>query len=392
MTRSTFQKGYVFTRSTARGKVHVIRYRVRSADGKWRHKAETVNSPRRKDAERILADRLREVNRGLRLPVEITFADYAANQWEGYISQNLKRSTQASHRSSMKAHLLRTFGKTRLSEISPVQIMDFLKEKSAAGLKPKSLLNLYVLLQKMLNLAVALEILNSNPIRRVPKPRVERTEKPALSPAQVKAIADNMPDNLRALVVLLYLTGVRIGEALALKWCDVDFENSKIHIRRSLWHGEEQAPKSERSIRAKHLLDGLKNVLQEHRKLCVDPKPDDYLFTNSSGRSYDPDDLRRRVLYPAMDKAGIQRPIARAYGFHLLRHSAGSQMHEVTGDLKQTQSFLGHASIGITSDVYVHLQPDSTVESMKKLEQTFFSELCSTVLKTKVEGQQSLVN
>src|SRR5580704_1595837 len=102
MTRSSFQKGYVFTRTTERGTVHVIRYRVRSADGKWRHKAETVNTPRRKDAERILAERLREVNRGLRLPVEITFAEYAAGHWETYISQNLKPSTQASHRSIMK--------------------------------------------------------------------------------------------------------------------------------------------------------------------------------------------------------------------------------------------------------------------------------------------------
>ena len=99
MARSTFQKGYIFTRLTERGKVHVIRYRVRCSDGKWRHKAETVNSPRRKDAERILAERLREVNRGLTLPIDITFAEYAANQWETYISQNLKPSTQASHRS-----------------------------------------------------------------------------------------------------------------------------------------------------------------------------------------------------------------------------------------------------------------------------------------------------
>jgi len=67
-------------------------------------------------------------------------------------------------------------------------------------------------------------------------------------------------------------------------------------------------------------------------------------------------------------------------------------MQEVTGDLKQTQSFLGHASIGITSDVYVHLQPDSEVESMKKLEETSFGELCSTVLKTRVDGQKGMVN
>ena len=54
MTRTSFQKGYVFARETERGKVHVIRYRVRTADGQRRHRAETVNSPKHKDAERVL--------------------------------------------------------------------------------------------------------------------------------------------------------------------------------------------------------------------------------------------------------------------------------------------------------------------------------------------------
>ena len=90
--------------------------------------------------------------------------------------------------------------------------------------------------------------------------------------------------------------------------------------------------------------------------------------------------------------ARVERTVARAYGFHLFRHSAGSQMQEVTGDLKQTQGFLGHSGIGITSDVYVHLQPDSEIGSMGKLEEAFFGELCSTVLKAGVEGQSELVN
>src|SRR6266851_5628981 len=200
-----------------------------------------------------------------------------------------------------------------------------------------------------------------------------------------------MPEHLKALVVLLYLTGLRIGEALALKWCDVDFDNSKLSIRRSVWHGTEQTPKSRRSIRAKRLLDGLKR-LQRHRELSVQTQPEDYVFANASGRSYDPDDLRKRVLYPAMDKAGIKRSTAGAFGFHLFRHSAGSQMHAVTGDLKQTQGFLGHSGIGITSDVYVHLKPDSEVGSMEKLEDAYFGELCSTVLKAGVEVQSESVN
>ena len=75
-------------------------------------------------------------------------------------------------------------------------------------------------------------------------------------------------------------------------------------------------------------------MLREHQELCVSSHPDDYVFANGGGRYYDPDDLRRRVLYPAMNKAGIERKVARAYGFHLFRHSAGTQMHEVTGDLQ----------------------------------------------------------
>jgi integrase len=249
-----------------------------------------------------LAERLREVNRGVRLPLEITFEEFAAGHWETYISQNLKPSTRASHGSNVKAHLLPTFGKTRLTEMSPIQIMDLLKSKSASGLKPKSLLNVYVLLQKMLNLAVSLDLLNSNPVQRVPKPKVERIEKPSLSPSQVRSIAEQMPEALKALVVLLYLTGVRIGEALALKWSDVDFEKSRLYVRRSIWRGKEQTPKTEKSIRAKHLVGGLKEALQRHRDLCQETEPENYVFANGAGKSYDPDDLRRRVLYPAMDR------------------------------------------------------------------------------------------
>jgi integrase len=108
--------------------------------------------------------------------------------------------------------------------------------------------------------------------------------------------------------------------------------------------------------------------------VCVSSQPEDYLFFNGAGHYLDPDDLRKRVLYPAMKKAWIERKVTRAYGFHLFRHSAGSQMQEVTGDLKQPQSFLGHSGIGITSDRYVHWQPDPEIEPMDKLEEGFFGE------------------
>jgi hypothetical protein len=70
-------------------------------------------------------------------------------------------------------------------------------------------------------------------------------------------------------------------------------ESRKTLARRSVWRGKEQTPKSRKSIRTKHLLGGLARVLQSHRELCVRKQPEDFLFMNGAGRSYDPDDLRK---------------------------------------------------------------------------------------------------
>ena len=93
-----------------------------------------------------------------------------------------------------------------------------------------------------------------------------------------------------------------------------------------------------------------------------------------------------------MDRAGIERTVSRGFGFHLFRHSAGTELHEATGNLKQTQSFLGHSGISVTGDVYLHLQPDAEIEAMKKLERAVFPDLCSTVLKNPTKEPSNRVN
>jgi hypothetical protein len=93
-------------------------------DGSTVQKAETANSSRRKEAER-----LREVNRGVRLPIDMSFKAFANEQWGTYVKQNLKPSTQSSHNSPLKTHFLPAFGDQRLSQINGLQIMDLYKFK-----------------------------------------------------------------------------------------------------------------------------------------------------------------------------------------------------------------------------------------------------------------------
>ncbi len=214
----------------------------------------------------------------------------------------------------------------KLNEITPLLVLDFFRQKQQDNVSAKTMLNLYILLRKMLSLAVDLDLLSANPLRRVPKPKVERQEKPTLSPTQVRRVIDAVPEKYRALLVVLYFYGLRVGEALGLKWKDVDFASAKLYLRRSIWRGREQSPKSQRSIRVGFLVPCAAAALQRHWQFSPYTQPEDYVFANDAGRPLDLNNVLTRVLYPALEVVGINRTTPRAFGTHLFRHSAGSHV------------------------------------------------------------------
>ncbi len=369
----SFQKGCVVSRKTKRfGLVHVIRYRAQQADGTWRQKAEVIRTPFRKEAEKVLSDRLGEINNGAKIAAEITFQQFVDEHWKSYLL-SLKPATKASHESSTNKHLLPVLGHQKLKDIQPLQLQKLFASKPVMELSAKTRLNVYLLLNKMFNNAVELELIPSSPMRKLFKPTVEQKEKPALSAKQIELVIKETPDGHRALFVLLSVTGLRIGEALGLKWADIDFNNGELYIRRSIWRGKEQSPKSKSSKRKKQMGAVLVRALKWHKGMSNYTEPDDYVFTNGGGKTPDPDDLRKRVLYPAMDRAGVART-ARAFGFHIFRHSAGSTLGQQENvNLKQVSSFLGHSSTAITGDVYMHLSPDVERAVAEKLESAIYA-------------------
>lgn len=73
------------------------------------------------------------------------------------------------------------------------------------------------------------------------------------------------------------------------------------------------------------------------------------------------------MLYPAMDAVGIERGQARAYGFHLFRHSAGTHLYHSSRDLKLVQQLLGHSRIETTANIYVHVDDAITGDATASL-------------------------
>ena len=376
MTRHLFQQGYVSDPiPTRRGKVFKIRYRVRTAEGKWRHKAETLYGVESKKAARsILLQRIQGASNQPSETAELSLKVFVETYWKPYLQRkNVKPSTEKGYRCVLEVHVEPTLGKLLLTEISPMHIEELIRSRVAEGKSAKTVRNIVAVLQSVFSFAEENDLISKSPVRRKHKPVLSREEKPIWSAEQVRSILAAVPERFRVLFTTVAQTGLRLGELLALQWKHVDFEKSRLRIQQSLWEGEIVTVKTRSSVRVILFGEVLAGHLTDHLQRSAHIGPEDFVFTNESGGPLNPDVLRRDVLYSALDRSGITRP-KRVSGFHTFRHSAASFLNEQTGNLKLAQRFLGHADISTTANIYTHPSSESEREAAVAIERAIFGE------------------
>ena len=140
----------------------------------------------------------------------------------------------------------------------------------------------------------------------------------ALTEDELRALLDEVPDEWRLFFELLAHTGLRIGEAVALTWADVDFGKRRLHVRRRLYRGRLDSPKSRYGRRVVPLTETLSRKLWRLRGTAADDAP---LFPTRDGTPLDPSNVAARVLKPAARRAGV--PWA---GFHTFRHTCATML------------------------------------------------------------------
>jgi integrase len=256
----------------------------------------------------------------------------------------------------INTHLLPAFGEKLLNGITPADLTNFFDALREKKVSPKYASNIYALLNTMFEVAYQFEMVQSKPLRSMlHKPKCEKAEKPTLAVDTVREIINSLDGGHQMLIILLSVFPVRLGEALALRWLDVNLDSQELFIRNAVWRGQLKLKlKTKASERKFHIPDLLVSLLMEYRAQSSFNGPEDFIFCNSTGQPFDPDNLRHRVLYPVMKELGVDRE-KRKHGFHIFRHTAGSVLHDKTGNLKLVQETLGHARISTTADTYVHL-------------------------------------
>jgi integrase len=177
-------------------------------------------------------------------------------------------------------------------------------------------------------------------------------EAKALGTDELAAFLLVCPERWRTFFRLLVATGLRVSEAFALRWRDLEFDGSQAHVRvrRAYVRGRFGPPKSKYGKRAVPIDHALVAELRARRKAAEWPGDEDLVFPATNGEPLRQENVRRRALNPAAEEAGV--PWA---GFHTFRHTCATRLFAAGRNAVQVQRWLGHHSPAFTLAVYVDL-------------------------------------
>ena len=371
MARRHFQNGYLFQRGK-RNKVWVGRWWevVMGSDGKLARvrRAEVLgfvsDLRTRREAERVLSDRLRPVNSGS-LPRETTrkFAQFVQGEWSAVVLPTLKYATQKHYRYLLRVHLLPAFGDLDLQDVSREAAQSFLNAKLKSNLSWKTVKHLRAALGKVMSTALEWGYIEENPVLKSKLPRpVRKPEKAVLEPLQIRQLLETLREPSRSLVSLLVLTGVRIGELLALRWRNVDLKSGVLHVKETIYDGHFDEPKSKSSHRVIPLGPKGFAILDNWQPKAV--QLDALVFSTRRGTPLSRRNLLRRQLKPACQKLHLT-----GINWHSLRHSNATLLDAVGTPLGTVQALLGHSSSEVTREIYLHSLPAGAREAVEKVEE-----------------------
>ncbi len=311
---------------------------------------------------------------------ETILFSHIAEEWFASIQQQLKVSTRNKYHNLLYYYILPAYGPLPLAQITNTFMDQHCKQllssggKRGEGLSPKTVSDTVSLIRIILKFArrqgLHLRCDGSDiHIKQKPKPMrvLSQQEQERLCRYLYAEL-----DGCHLGILLCLFTGLRVGELCALRWEDICFPERALHVNRTLQRVQTHAgsgartkilvtpPKSPCSIRTIPIPEFLLPVLMEYRGTAQG-----YLLTNSTSTFIEPRIMQNRF------KKALQHAQVEHANFHALRHTFATRCVELGFDVKSLSEILGHASVTITMNRYVHPTFSLKQENMRKLSVLF---------------------
>jgi integrase len=354
-------------------------------DGRWTAAA-IDGSYRRKwiygKTRREVADRLKKIQADMAegrpiINERLGVAEYL-NRWLYEVAkQRTRPMTWRGYEHLVRLHIIPTLGRVRLAKLSPQHVHTLITLKTREGrLAPRTIQYMHSVLRAALNQAVRWRMVHYNAAAMVSPPRAIHAEVRVLAPAEARQLLDAAHgDRLEALYSVALALGLRQGEALGLKWSDVDLDAAVLRVRRASQriphHGTQLVEtKTQRSRRTLVMPTIVISALRAHRARQIVERLAagerwvdlDLIFPSDRGTLADGPNVTHR-FHRLLKQAGLPQ-----MRFHDLRHACASLLLVQGVHPRVVMETLGHSQISLTMNTYSHVLPALQREAADRME------------------------
>ncbi len=355
----------------------------RRRDGGWEARLslpegsrKSVYGKTRDEAVRRLREAQRARDQGLPFaPAALTVRQWCL-RWVETAASRVRPSTAARYRQLVERQVVPTWGRIRLSQLTPAEVERGLEMLLKTGLSPRTVGHVRAVLRTSLNDAQREGLLARNVATLAKAPRVPREVPKVLDPSEVGAVVAAMPDDgLRRLVIVAVHTGLRQGELLGLRWSDVNLEVHELHVTQALQRVagryELVDVKSSTSRRTIPLTAAAVSTLEDQRQWQMEARLaaggrwheliPGLVFTTDRGHPVNGPSLTHR-FEDALQATGL--PVIR---WHHLRHAYAGLALGSGSDLATVSGLLGHSSVALTASTYAGIMPSLKRQAADRL-------------------------
>lgn len=293
------------------------------------------------------------------------------SEWHRSILHRVKESTAANYAMKADKHILPALGNLAVSAITTDHVYSFIADKQKAGFSQRYIADIVILMKSIFKYAVRTYQI-FNPMDEIVLPKKKSPEIQLLDETEQKTLQQYISEhqNRSTLGTALSLTtGLRIGELCPLQWQDIDLEKRIITVRKTMQRIQSPTatsktklivtdPKSESSRRQIPIPDCMMSFLMKFKG-----NNDEYLLTGTD-KPIEPRSMQYRF------RTILKNAKLPSVHFHALRHIFASNCIKLGFDVKTLSELLGHSSVEITLNRYVHSSFDQKREYMKRVQMT----------------------
>jgi integrase len=319
---------------------------------KWEVLAGKKECPTKRAAQRLLDERLRDVNHIDYRPSYATKFKEFADRWVKTVLIHHKPSSQHSEGSIIRVHLKPAFGDFPMREITAEVLQAWV---SSATTGQKTTRNIVDCLRSMWSTAKDWNYVQHDPFQGLRLPKKVAPKTYSFSLEESVAIIEHAREPWKTLFRIVAETGVRSGEVAGLRIEDFDQVNLTLAVRQSVWNKRIQTPKSDAAFRREPISAELAYAIEQVIKTA---KPNKYglIFTGQTGEPLQMIHFANRVMRPLLTELGIRKKLdemgIKKCGLHAFRRMSATQMDLRGVPLRTRQERLGHSSPMVTLGNY----------------------------------------